>query len=70
MQMGAIDYIDVKKATINILRDWHDQNWKLDNAPAEFQKSMTGCMLSSQLPAIPLRYREARIKWRTPCANP
>lgn len=31
--MGAIDYIDVEKTTIRMLKDWYDQNWKLENSP-------------------------------------
>lgn len=33
--MGAIDYIDVKRTTISMLKDWYDQRWKLDNSPAK-----------------------------------
>ena len=28
--MGKIDYIDTRRATINMLRDWRDQEWKLE----------------------------------------
>ena len=31
--MGAIDYIDVEKTAIRMLKDWYDQRWKLENAP-------------------------------------
>lgn len=28
--MGAIDYLDTEKATIKMLKNWYDQNWKLE----------------------------------------
>ena len=45
--MGVIDYFDAKRTTIAILKDWHDQRWKLDHA-AERIAEINGRLYSTK----------------------
>lgn len=54
--MGLIDYIDTKRVTIEILKDWHDQHWKADQKKKEIleiDRRMTS--LTSALGSNPVK---------------
>lgn len=36
--MALIDYIDTKKTTVSILRDWLDQNWKIEQGERDIRE--------------------------------
>ena len=49
--MSAIDYIDVKKTAVEVLKDWNNQRFKLEHE-AERLKEIQSAMLSVKGPAI------------------
>ncbi|MEG0180074.1 MAG: hypothetical protein RR654_11030, partial [Oscillospiraceae bacterium] len=54
--MNKIDYFNRKAATISILRDWRDQNWKVNRAKrviCDIDNRMTS--LSASLSTSPVK---------------
>lgn len=49
--MGAVDYIDVKTTAISVLKDWHNQRFKLERE-AERLKEIQSDILSLKGPAL------------------